>query len=68
MSHNKPYNKSKCDWAYNASCAADTNCFDDCKMPCPYDKVKSPCDMCDIKSCNKNACKALKIYNERKNK
>ena len=65
----KTYTQSECDWKYNASCCADTDCFPNCEMPCPYDKEQSPCDMCDI-TCNKEEvkanCIALKTYNKRK--
>ncbi len=62
--HNK-YDEASCDWNYNASCCADTDCFDSCDMPCPYDKKINPCEMCeiDIKECKD--CRASIIYLKR---
>lgn len=63
----KTYKQSECNWKYNASCCADTDCFPDCKMPCPYDKEQAPCDMCKI-ICNEDVkldCIALKIYTDK---
>lgn len=59
------YDESKCDWQYNASCCADTNCIWSCYMPCPYDKKLSPCEMCEIKSKDCTNCKARTIYIKR---
>lgn len=66
MKKNETFTKGRCDWRYNASCAADTNCFDDCPMPCPYDKRMSPCDMCKIKHCKRKTCEAKQIYDTEK--
>lgn len=66
IAKNENYTKSACDWRYMASCTADTDCFIDCNMPCPHDKVKSPCDMCSISDCVKDDCEALKVYKNKK--
>lgn len=62
------FNEGTCDWRYNAAVTADCDCFEDCSMPCPYDKKKSPCDMCGLNDCNKEECEAYKIYNEKQGK
>lgn len=59
------FNKKSCDWKYNAACAADVNCEEECPMPCPYDEVHTPCHNCEVKNCNKDKCKALRIYKNR---
>lgn len=58
------YNKSDCDWRYNASCVADTDCSIDCNMPCPYKKEESPCVGCSVEGCNRESCVALDIYSK----
>jgi hypothetical protein len=61
---NEFYSKAKCDWMQNAAVTADADCFHGCKMPCPYDKEKSPCQTCDIPCSEKimDNCKALERY------
>lgn len=57
------FDKATCDWRYHSACVSDVNCFENCHMPCPYDKKQSPCDMCTIDNCQKDSCLALQIYN-----
>ena len=54
------FNKSKC--KYSTVRISECDCFNDCNMPCPHDKKKSPCDMCGIADCNKKNCDAFNIY------
>lgn len=65
---NKVYTETECNWRYNSSCAADTDCLQECKMPCPSDKEQSPCDMCNIEcnEDNKANCIALKVYKNKR--